>query len=71
MCDEPFCVQAFDVCYDGAEVVSSGCFSDAKHDYYMLSYSPYDSMADRGYPAMLVAAGCATLRYNAGRRQNG
>lgn len=43
---------------------------DREYDYYMLSYSPYDSMEDRGYSAMLVTGGCVTLRYNAGNRQN-
>jgi protease II len=44
---------------------------DKEYDYYMLSYSPYDSMENRGYPAMLVAAGCVILRFNSGSRQNG
>ena len=44
---------------------------DREYDYYMISYSPYDSMENRGYPAMLVTGGCATLRCNTGSQKNG
>ena len=45
--------------------------NDKECYYYMISYSPYGSMKDRGYPAMLVGAGCATFSFNRGSRQKG